>query len=151
MYDTIPISFVLADIYAKMGALTSPSGQSYLQFTNIESRQGWNAWHGPTYVHVLDRPFRLYELSEFSVVGELVQSTSTMGKAYVALFDENKRIVMLVHWGDAWVGATKGWFNVYFYPQDSSYGYCSSGYIYSSSRKTAELCWGPFQGGYGAV
>ncbi|MHA1741209.1 MAG: hypothetical protein ACTSVD_03855, partial [Candidatus Thorarchaeota archaeon] len=36
-------------------------------------------------------------------------------------------------------------------PQDSSYGYRSSGYIYSSSRKTAELCWGPFQGGYGAV
>ncbi len=27
----------------------------------------------------------------------------------------------------------------------------SSGYVYSSFRKTAELWWGPYQGGHGAV
>ncbi|MHA1652542.1 MAG: hypothetical protein ACTSYX_12945, partial [Candidatus Thorarchaeota archaeon] len=48
-------------------------------------------------------------------------------------------------------GSEKGYFNAYFYPQDSSYGYRSSGYIYTSFRKTAKLWWGPFQGGHGAV
>ncbi|RLI56194.1 MAG: hypothetical protein DRO93_11435, partial [Candidatus Thorarchaeota archaeon] len=36
-------------------------------------------------------------------------------------------------------------------PQDSSSGYRSSGCIYTSFRKTAELWWGPFQGGHGVV
>ncbi|MCF2138392.1 MAG: hypothetical protein K9W43_14265 [Candidatus Thorarchaeota archaeon] len=58
---------------------------------------------------------------------------------------------MLVYWGDAWVGATKGWFNVYFYPQDSSSGAQSSGYLYSSFKRTGKLWWGPFQGGDGAI
>ena len=57
----------------------------------------------------------------------------------------------MVLFGDSWSGSEKGYLNVYFYPQDSSYGYCSSGYIYSSFRKTAKLWWGPFQGGHGAV
>ncbi|MCF2138394.1 MAG: hypothetical protein K9W43_14275 [Candidatus Thorarchaeota archaeon] len=130
------------------GELVSPSGQSYMTWSSIATGSGW---HGPVYTHVLDRPFRLYQLSEFSVVGELIQSASTMGKTYVALFDENKHIVMMVYWGDAWVGATKGWFNVYFYPQDSSSGAQSSGYLYSSFKKTGKLWWGPFQGGQGAV
>ncbi|RLI53847.1 MAG: hypothetical protein DRO93_13215, partial [Candidatus Thorarchaeota archaeon] len=101
----------------------------------------------------LDRPFRLYQLSEFSVVGELVQGqgANRMGKTYVALYDENMRRVMMVLFGDSWSGSEKGYFNVYFYPQDSSSGYRSSGYIYTSFRKTAELWWGPFQGGHGAV
>ncbi|RLI56196.1 MAG: hypothetical protein DRO93_11445 [Candidatus Thorarchaeota archaeon] len=74
-----------------------------------------------------------------------------MGKAYVALYDEDMRRVMMVLFGDSWSGSEKGYFNVYFYPQDSSFGYRSSGYIYTSFRKTAELWWGPFQGGHGAV
>ncbi|RLI58532.1 MAG: hypothetical protein DRO93_09670 [Candidatus Thorarchaeota archaeon] len=74
-----------------------------------------------------------------------------MGKTYVALYDENMKRVMMVLLGDSRSGSEKGYLNVYFYPQDSSYGYRSSGYIYSSFRKTAELWWGPFQGGHGAV
>ncbi|MHA2033974.1 MAG: hypothetical protein ACTSX3_01580, partial [Candidatus Thorarchaeota archaeon] len=58
---------------------------------------------------------------------------------------------MMVLFGDSRSGSERGYFNVYFYPQDSSYGYRSSSYIYSSFRKTAELWWGPFQGGHGAV
>ena len=69
----------------------------------------------------------------------------------MALYDENMKRVMMVLFGDSRSGSERGYFNVYFYPQDSSYGYRSSSYIYSSFRKTAELWWGPFQGGHGAV
>ena len=43
----------------------------------------------------------LYKLSEFSVIIQLIQSSITLGKSYVALFDENKKIALLIHWGDA--------------------------------------------------
>jgi len=125
------------------GQLVVPSGQSYMTWENIATGSGW---HGPVYVHVLDRPFRLYQLSEFSVVGELLQSSSTMGKTYVALYDENMRRVMMVLIGDSWVGSTKGYFNLYYYPQDSASAYRSSGYIYTSFRKTGKLWWGEYDG-----
>ncbi|RLI60836.1 MAG: hypothetical protein DRO93_05985 [Candidatus Thorarchaeota archaeon] len=74
-----------------------------------------------------------------SVVGGLAQDTSRMGKTYVALYDEDMRRVMMVLFGDSWSGSEKGYFNVYFYPHDSSSGYRSSGYMYSSFKKTAKL------------
>ncbi|MGV9169816.1 MAG: hypothetical protein ACOC38_07755 [Promethearchaeia archaeon] len=126
------------------GVLESPSGQSYMTWDSIEG--GGSGWQGPMYVHTLDRPFRLYQLSEFSVVGQLLQSSYTMGKTYVALFDENKQKVALILWGDSWVGIEKGYFKVYFYPQDSSGNSQSSGYIYSSFTKTGKLWWGEFDG-----
>ncbi len=131
------------------GELVSPSGQSYMTWDNIEA--GGSSWHGPMYVHTLDRPFRLYQLSEFSVLGGLFQSSSTMGKTYVGLFDENKQIVSLVMWGDSWVGSQKGYFNVYFYPQDHSGASQSSGYLYTSFTKTGKLWWDPWMGGQGAI
>ena len=86
------------------------------------------------------------QLSEFSVVGELVQGqgANRMGKTYVALYDEDMRRVMMVLLDDSWSGSEKGYLNVYFYPQDSSSGHRSSGYIYSTFKKTAKLWWGPF-------
>lgn len=36
-------------------------------------------------------------MSESSVIGELVQCSSTMGRAYNGLFDENKQCVLLMH------------------------------------------------------
>ncbi|RLI47709.1 MAG: hypothetical protein DRO73_11250 [Candidatus Thorarchaeota archaeon] len=130
------------------GELVVPSGRSYMTWADMDAGSGW---HGPCYVHVLDRPFRLYQLSEFSVVGELIQGANRMGKTYVALYDENMRRVMMVLFGDSWSGSEKGYFNVYFYPQDSSSAYRSSGYIYSSFKKTAKLWWGQSEGGHGAV
>ena len=105
-----------------------------------------SGWHGPCYVHVLDRPFRLYQLSEFSVTGELRQSYHTMGKTYVALYDENMQRVMMILFGDSWYSSSKGYFNVYFYPQGGSSSYRSSGYIYSSFRKTGRLWWDEYDG-----
>ncbi|MBN2228201.1 MAG: hypothetical protein JW779_01335 [Candidatus Thorarchaeota archaeon] len=131
------------------GDLYVPSGQSYMSFTNIPTTP--SGWHGPDYVHVLDRPFRLCQLSEFSVIGELVQSYSTMGNTYVALFDENEQIAMLVYWGDAWAGSKKGWFNVYFYPQNGGSYSQESGYIYTSFLKTATLWWGSYPGIEGSI
>jgi len=61
--------------------------------------EGTAGWHGPNYVHVLDRPFRLFQLSEFSVLAELIQGTSSlMGKTGVALYDDNKQCIMTVEW-----------------------------------------------------
>lgn len=87
------------------GEFIVPSGASYMTPADIPSSPA--GWHGPSFVHVLDRPLRLYQLSEFSVIGKLIQSSSTMEKTYVALFDENKWIAMLIHWGDAWVAARR--------------------------------------------
>ena len=120
------------------GEFIVPSGASYMTPADIPSSPA--GWHGPSFVHVLDRPLRLYQLSEFSVIGKLIQSSSPMEKTYVALFDENKRIAMLIHWGDAWVGSKKGYFNVYFYPQNGGSHNQSSGYIYDSVfTKTGKL------------
>ncbi len=119
-----------------------------MKFTSIATGSGW---HGPMYVHTLDRPFRLYQLEEFSVIGQLVQSSNTNGKTYVGLFDENKRLALLVFWGDSWVGSKKGYFNVYYYPQSGGYYTQGSGYLYYSFTKTGKLWWGPYHGGDGAV
>ncbi len=132
------------------GEFIVPTGASYMTPEDIPNNP--SGWHGPNFVHVLDRSFRLYQLSEFSVIGQLIQSSYTLGKTYVALFDENKQIVMLIHWGDAWYGSKKAWFNVYFYPQNGG-GYAqSSGYIYNSGfTKTGKLWWGGGAGGDGAI
>jgi hypothetical protein len=74
-----------------------------------------------------------------------------MGKTYVALFDENKQCVLLVHWGDSWVGSTQGYFNVYFYPQNGGSYLQGSGYIYSSFTKTGKLWWTSYPGGQGGI
>ncbi len=134
--------------YRSDGTLGVPSGQSYMKFTSIATGTGW---HGPIYTQTLDRPFRLYQLDDFSVIGEMVQSSSTMGSVYVALFDETMKCALLIHWGDAWVGSKKAWFNVYFYPQNGGTYYQESGYIYTSFTKTGKLWWDPFQGGDGAI
>lgn len=120
------------------GKLVSPSSTSYMTWDYISTGSGW---HGPMYVHTLDRPFRLYQLSEFSVIGQLLQSSSTMGKTHVALFDENMKRVALVYWGDSWVGSTKGYFYAHFSPQNGGSGYQSSGYLYSSFKVTGRFWW----------
>jgi hypothetical protein len=131
------------------GEFIVPSGASYMTPTGIPSSP--SGWHGPNFVHVLDRPFRLYQLSEFSVIGQLIQSSYTMGKTYVALFDENKQIVLLILWADSWAYSKKGYFNVYFYPQNGGSHYQSSGYTSSSFEKTGKLWWDEGAGGDGAI
>jgi hypothetical protein len=130
------------------GNLSVPIGQSYMTWSSIPTG---TSWHGPEYVHVLDRPFRLYQLSEFSVVGELVQSASTMGAAYVGLFDENQHCVLLIHWADAWVGSQQGYFNTYFYPQYGGTYYQESELISTSFTKTGKLWWDQYPGGQGGI
>ncbi|MGY5873510.1 MAG: DUF2341 domain-containing protein [Candidatus Thorarchaeota archaeon] len=111
----------------------------------------YDGWHGPNYVRVLDRPFRLCQLSEFSVIGELIQSSNTMGQTHVALFDENKDIVLLVYWGDSWKSSTQGYFRVYFYPQDGGTFTLGSGYISTSFKKTGSMWWCSYPGGNGSI
>ena len=120
------------------GNFTVPEGESYMTLENIPSSP--SGWHGPSYVHVLDRPFRLCQLSEFSAIGEMVQtSNSMMGQMHIALFDENKQIVMRVLYGDSWSSATKAYFKVTFYPQDNSSATQSFGDIYTSFTKSATM------------
>ncbi len=130
------------------GVLEVPSGQSYMKWSSIVTGTGW---HGPQNVHVLDRPFRLYQLTEFSVVGELVQSASTMGKAYVGLFDENRLPVMVMYWGDLYTSSQKGFFYTLSYTQDGSTDYQFSGYITTTFTRTGKMWWDPWQGGDGAI
>ena len=132
------------------GEFVVPYGADYMTPSSIPDSPA--GWHGPNFVHVLDRPFRLYQLSEFSVIGQLIQSSNTMGKTYVALFDENKQIVMLIHWGDSLAYSKKGYFNVYFYPQNGGSYYQSSGDIDNSDfTKTGKLWWENAIGNQGAI
>jgi hypothetical protein len=133
--------------YSSEGVLSVPTEQSYMTWFSIPTGSGA---HGPEYVHVLDRPFRLYQLNEFSVVGELVQSASTMGAAYVGLFDENKHCVLLIHWGDGSVGSQQGFLTTYFYPQYGGTYYQTSSST-TSFTKTGKLWWGQGFGGEGAI
>jgi hypothetical protein len=131
------------------GNFTVPSGESYMTATDIPSGTGW---HGPDFVHVLDRPFRLSQLSEFSVIGEMVQSSSSlMGKTHVALFDENKQIALLIYFGDSWAGVTKGYFTACFYPQEGGSYSLGTDYIYTSFKRTAKLWWGSYPGDEGSI
>ena len=132
------------------GEFVVPDDQSYMRVQSIPDSP--SGWHGPNFVHVLDRPFRLYQLSEFSVMGQLVQSSNTKGATYVGLFDENKQIALVVMFADAEVGIMKGYFKTRFYSQNGAYSYQSSGYIYNSGfTKTGRLWWGEGLGGDGAI
>ncbi len=131
------------------GTFVVPAGESYITLSNVDSG---TSWHGPNYVHVLDRPFRLYQLTDFSVAGGIVQgSNQPLGKMYVALFDENMQIAMLVHWGDSWSGDDKGYYYVYFYPQNGGSSNQHITDIQGSFEKTGKLWWDESSGGQGAI
>lgn len=119
--------------------LVVPSGQSYIQ-PSIISRPSTNAWHGGTFVNALDRPFRLYQLSEFSMHGIVDQvSSDRMGNTYVGLFDEHMKCVFWIYMGDAWGGVTKGYFNTAYYPEDGGSYYQASGDLTTDFDKTGCL------------
>ena len=119
-----------------------------MKLSSVASGSGWR---GPNYVHVLDRPFRLYQLSEFSVIGELIQSSSSYkGEMYVGLFDENKRCVLLTWWYDM-SSSKSGYFKTIFYPQYYDSGYQSVSCGASSFTKTSKLWWDEGFGGDGAI
>ncbi len=131
------------------GTFSVPAGESYMTLSNVESGTGW---HGPNYVHVLDRPFRLYQLTEFSAKGGIVQtSVQPLGRMYVLLFDENKQIVMRVLWGDSWAGDDKGYFYVYFYPQNGGSANQQIINIQGSFEKTGKLWWDESTGDQGGI
>jgi len=131
------------------GEFIVPSGASYM--TPIGIPNSPFGWRGPNFVHVLDRPFRLYQFSELSVVGELVQSSSSYkGEMYVVLFDENKRCVLLTWWYDM-SSSKSGYFKTIFYPQYGGSRYQSVSCGASSFTKTSKLWWGEYQGGHGAI
>jgi hypothetical protein len=74
-----------------------------------------------------------------------------MGQTYVGLYDENEHCVMLIYWGDSWVGSQKGYFNIGFYPQNGGAYYQQSGYIYTSFCKTGKVWWTSYPGGQGGI
>ena len=80
------------------GSIVAIPGLSYLALTSIADGSGW---HGPAYVKPLDRPFRLYQLSEFTADGELLQGTAAAeGKMSVALYDEDMQPFLEFEWSD---------------------------------------------------
>ncbi|MDF1539463.1 MAG: hypothetical protein P1Q69_11235 [Candidatus Thorarchaeota archaeon] len=125
--------------HSSEASLVVPSGQSYIQ-PSIISRPATNTWHGGTFVEALDRPFRLYQLSEFSVHGVVDQVASNrMGKTFVGLFDENMKCVFWIYMGDSWGGTTKGYFNTAYYPEDGGSYYQASGDLLTDFDKTGCL------------
>ncbi|MHA1864481.1 MAG: hypothetical protein ACTSWA_11985, partial [Candidatus Thorarchaeota archaeon] len=131
------------------GTFVVPAGESYITLSNVDSG---TSWHGPNYVHVLDRPFRLYQLTDFSVTGGIVQNSNTpLGRMYVALFDENKQITLLAIWGDSWSGDDKSYFYMKYYPQNGGVSYQHIEDIQGSFEKTGKLWWDESSGGQGAI
>ena len=119
------------------GDLITASGTSYITTSNMDD--GAYLWHGPNFLYNLSIGLPLKNLFNFTVTGEIVQSSSSMGKMYVALFDENMKCAMLIYWGDAWVGSEKGYHHVVFYPEDGGSYFDSTGYIYTSFLRTAKM------------
>jgi hypothetical protein len=120
-------------------------GQSYMR-PDIPTTSPYG-WHGPCYTHALEKPFRLYQLSRFDgfqVVGQMIQQSSkNMGKTYVALFDENKKITLLAYWGDSWAGTKRGYYRTVYYPESGgSYSqvphpdYTSSSFLFTAKMAT---------------
>ncbi|MDF1540208.1 MAG: hypothetical protein P1Q69_15040 [Candidatus Thorarchaeota archaeon] len=122
------------------GEFLTPAAEDYMYFTNLEARGSLVGWHGSTYVHPLNRPFRLYQLSEFSVDAVVDQVASNrMGMTYVGMYDENQKCVMWIYMGDAWAGSTKGFFGTVYYPESGgSFGHPTS-YIYTDFTKTGTV------------
>jgi len=125
--------------HSSEASLVVPSGQSYIQ-PSIITRPATDAWHGGIFVHALDRPFRLYQLAEFSMRGVVDQVASNrLGNTIVDLFDENMKCVFQINMGDAWGGATQGYFNIAYYPESGN-GYSQqSGYILTDFDKVGCL------------
>ena len=107
------------DVSTPAGVLDVPAYQSYMTWTSIDSGSGW---HGPQYVHNLDRPFRLYQLSEFSVLTEIINGApSEMGITRVTLLDDYGSQIMTIRWGDSGSSWTDGWVYIDFYPQNGGH------------------------------
>jgi len=119
------------------GSLVTPSDADYVTPTSMTEYAP--NWHGPNFVHVLDQPLRLHELDDFAVTGEIVQSVNTLGKMDVALFDENKQIVMNIGWGDAWRDLIQASFWVTYYPEGGSASGASVGYFDTSFVRTGRM------------
>ncbi|MFW9961809.1 MAG: hypothetical protein ACFFDV_12375, partial [Candidatus Thorarchaeota archaeon] len=119
------------------GNLVTPTGTSYLAPINMAN--GPYSWHGPNFIHTLSVGVPLESISNFTVTGEIVQSSSTMGAVQVALFDENKLPVMNIYWGDAWLGSIQGYHHVGYYPESSSAVYDTTGYITTSFVRTGRM------------
>ncbi|NHJ12429.1 MAG: hypothetical protein EAX95_02080 [Candidatus Thorarchaeota archaeon] len=132
------------DLAFSNGVLEVPDGESYMTWTSIDSGSGW---HGPQYVHTLDRPFRLYQLSEFSVLGELIQgSAAQMGITSVALLDNYGETIMAIEWGDDISGWNDGWFRAVFYPENGGQYTRTLWYGEDSHAVTISLWWDPATG-----
>jgi hypothetical protein len=129
------------DLSFPNGTLEVPAGESYMTWTSIDSGSGW---HGPQYAHTLDRPFRLYQLFEFSVFAELIQGAgSEMGITSVALLDDYGEQIMAIEWGDDSSGWTDGWFRVVYYPQNGGEHIRTLWYGENSYAVTISMWWDP--------
>ncbi|MFW9842549.1 MAG: hypothetical protein ACFFES_16760 [Candidatus Thorarchaeota archaeon] len=119
------------------GDLNSPTGTSYITAINMAS--GSSGWHGPNFVHTLSTGLPLKNLSNFTVVGGIQQSSYTMGAMYVGLFDENMKCAMLIYWVDAWYGSVKAYHHTAFYPENGGSYYDTTGYIYTTFTRTGQM------------
>ncbi|MDF1540498.1 MAG: DUF2341 domain-containing protein, partial [Candidatus Thorarchaeota archaeon] len=107
---------------------------------NVISVADGSGLHGPAYVKPLDRPFRLYQLSDFSVTMELLAGTASQGMMQVALFDENMDYVLGVSIEDSSTSASGRMVTV-FCPDNNpfSWGGQQPSIISSPFKKTGTL------------
>ncbi|MFX0054126.1 MAG: hypothetical protein ACFFAX_01650 [Promethearchaeota archaeon] len=127
------------DISTPSGVLDVPTDQSYMTWTSIDSGSGW---HGPQYVQHFDRPFRLYQLSEFSVLAELINGApSEMGITRVTMLDDYGSKIMTIRWGDSGSSWTDGWVYIDFYPQNGGHYARNLWYGESSYLGTIKMWW----------
>ncbi|NWF96781.1 MAG: DUF2341 domain-containing protein [Candidatus Thorarchaeota archaeon] len=95
--------------------LIAPVGASYLT-ASVAARPAYNTWHGATFVRALDRPFRLYQLGQFSVRGSLTQTSNSMGQMLIGLFDDQMKQIAWIWWYDDSSGSSTGRMSTAYYP-----------------------------------
>ncbi|MBD3160121.1 MAG: hypothetical protein GF309_15185, partial [Candidatus Lokiarchaeota archaeon] len=122
------------------GDFVVPSGKSYMQLQNVDSRPTLSSWHGPTYVQVLDRPFRLYQLDDFAVLGKLNQGpNSEMGKIRVSLYDDSMKEILRIIWRDCWAASAKTQIRTIYKDANGNTHTASPGYIYGDAVIDARM------------
>jgi hypothetical protein len=130
------------------GTIEVPDGQSFTTLTSIETGTGW---HGPSYVYELDRPFRLYQLADFSVLTGLTQGTAAaMGKTVIGLFDESKEPIMTIDWADSG-NYVDGYLKASFFAQSGTEYERYLWYGDTSMQTGVQLWWDNPSDGYGEI
>ncbi|MDF1538720.1 MAG: hypothetical protein P1Q69_07440 [Candidatus Thorarchaeota archaeon] len=116
------------------GTIGANLSEGYIELISVARGTGW---HGPTYAKPLEKPFRLYQLAEFSIVNEFFHSVVPQGIITIELYDDSMRSVLEFRMVDG-TSLTQSSFSVSYTNEDGS-GFSTGSFITGSYLKTSKI------------